>query len=304
MLTTLMLVGCGKDDPVTTDTKAPTVVGITPANGATNVPLDQVITVAFSEKLASATVSATTFTVVPTVGTVALSADGTIATLTPVVLLPSTQYTVTLTTGITDAAGNALAQNSVTTFTTGTSGGGGTPGVYTSGSYSFNFTEIAFPPETGSFSVTGSSLDPSGVFPTGITEACGGLNISGADTSIAFCYGARKNLDETVDVGVLVITKVGGDITPGSYPVGISPVVAFVYAEGVSDFVIPVDFDPTDVEAWAGAITAERTFISAPFSTITVTAISDDSFQGTFAGTMATEGSIFTITNGTFSMSQ
>ena len=218
-------------------------------------------------------------------------------------MLPSTPHTVTLTTGITDEAGNALAQNFVSTFTTGTSGGGGTPGVYTTGSYSFSYTEIAFPPETGSFSVSGVALDPTGGFPASIDSVCGGSNISDPDTSIAFCYGAVKNPDGTADIAALVVTKTGSDITPGNYPVGLSPVALYIFAEGVENFELSPDFDPTSIESWLGAITADRTFLSVTGS-ITITTIDDTTFEGTFSGTMLAEAAIFTISNGTFSMSQ
>ena len=52
-------------------------------------------------------------------GTVTLNPAGTIATFTPSALLAdNTTYTATLTTAITDVAGNALAADHVWTFTT------------------------------------------------------------------------------------------------------------------------------------------------------------------------------------------
>ncbi len=106
------------------DTTRPTVALTLPANGATVVPINQVISATFSEALNPTTVNGTTFTLtapggVAVAGTVTYTTAGSIARFTPNVNLAfGTIYTATITTGVTDLAANALAANYVWTFTT------------------------------------------------------------------------------------------------------------------------------------------------------------------------------------------
>jgi len=109
--------------PTPGDTTPPTVSSTAPANGATNVNPGTAVTATFSETVAD--VSGTTFylraagsgTNVP--ATVSLDAAGTTATLRPsAALADSTAYTATVTAGVRDAAGNAMAANHAWTFTT------------------------------------------------------------------------------------------------------------------------------------------------------------------------------------------
>lgn len=101
-----------------TDTTAPTVVSTNPANGATSVPRDAAVSVTFSENLDSASVTNTAFSFNNGVtGTIVV--NGAVATLTPTPGLPaSTTVTGTLSTGIKDRAGNALAAPVTFQFTT------------------------------------------------------------------------------------------------------------------------------------------------------------------------------------------
>jgi len=106
----------------TADIAAPTVSSTVPANGATAVAVNAIVTATFSEAMAPATIGTATFTlkqgVTAVTGTV--SYVGVIATFEPSVALSfSTVYTATITTGVEDVAGNALAANKVWTFTTG-----------------------------------------------------------------------------------------------------------------------------------------------------------------------------------------
>jgi hypothetical protein len=107
------------------DTTPPTVISTDPSNLATGVPLNQAITATFSKAMNPATISQTTFTLMqgttPITGAVTYAAVGTTATFTPTISLTAdTLYTATITTGVTDLAGNHLASNYVWTFTTGT----------------------------------------------------------------------------------------------------------------------------------------------------------------------------------------
>jgi methionine-rich copper-binding protein CopC len=104
------------------DTTPPTVSSTTPADTATNVPVSSQVTATFSEAMNPATITTNTFTLqqggISVTGLISY-ASGT-ATFAPATnLLGNTLYTATITTGVTDLAGNALAANFVWTFTTG-----------------------------------------------------------------------------------------------------------------------------------------------------------------------------------------
>ena len=102
-------------------TTAPTVIFTTPVNGATAVPVNQKVHVAFSEPMDPATITSATFTlkqgITPVLGTV--SSVASTATFTPASdLEKGTTYTATTAAGARDLTGNALANNYVWTFTT------------------------------------------------------------------------------------------------------------------------------------------------------------------------------------------
>jgi len=94
------------------DTTAPTIVSRSPAPGATGVPVGSNVVVTFSEPV---TVGANSFTLTNAAGVrvlalVTLSADGRTLTLDPLLNLTAGRtYTVSLTNGIRDLAGNRLA---------------------------------------------------------------------------------------------------------------------------------------------------------------------------------------------------
>jgi hypothetical protein len=109
------------------DTTPPTIVATTPAPGATGVSTATAVRATFSEAMAAATITASTFSLRPASNTlvpatVAYSATTLVATLTPSAPLASGQtYTATVTggvAGVKDAAGNALEASSVWSFTT------------------------------------------------------------------------------------------------------------------------------------------------------------------------------------------
>lgn len=103
----------------------PTVIATNPLNGATAVPLNQIVSATFSTAMDPSTINATTFTLtgpgataVP--GLVAYAAIGNSLTFSPTMnLAPSTLFTATIKTGARNLAGTALAANYVWTFTTG-----------------------------------------------------------------------------------------------------------------------------------------------------------------------------------------
>ncbi|WP_158859254.1 Ig-like domain-containing protein [Lunatibacter salilacus] len=100
---------------------APTVLSTDPVNNATGVALNKVVGATFSVPMDPATITGTTFTVKQGTTAVAgtVSYSGTTATFTPTnPLSGGLVYTGTITTGAKNAAGTALADNFVWTFTT------------------------------------------------------------------------------------------------------------------------------------------------------------------------------------------
>jgi hypothetical protein len=104
------------------DITAPVVTAVAPLNNATGVALNIKPTATFTEAMDVATITTITFTLkhgaTSVLGTVTYS--GVTAIFTPTSpLAASTLYTATITTGVKDLAGNALASNYIWSFTTG-----------------------------------------------------------------------------------------------------------------------------------------------------------------------------------------
>lgn len=100
----------------------PTVLSTSPANNATGVARNKIVTATFSTAMDPLSITTTTFTVKQGATSVAgsVSYTGTTASFKPTsALATSTIYTGTITTGAKDVAGTALASNYVWTFTTG-----------------------------------------------------------------------------------------------------------------------------------------------------------------------------------------
>ncbi|MEK6743391.1 MAG: Ig-like domain-containing protein [Nitrospirota bacterium] len=105
-------------------TTAPTIPSVTatsPADGGTGVPLNAVITAAFSEAMDPATIAAASFTVSGITGTVTYNTPGRTATFAPAgPLASSATYTATITTAARSTNNVPLAQDHLWSFTTGT----------------------------------------------------------------------------------------------------------------------------------------------------------------------------------------
>jgi hypothetical protein len=117
----LLITGCGREQAPAT---LPLVVSVTPANGATAVPVASLITATFNKAMNPTSINTSSFAVIGPAGasvTGTVTYSGTTATFTPATpLAPSSMYTATISTGATDAIGTALANNFVWSFTTGT----------------------------------------------------------------------------------------------------------------------------------------------------------------------------------------
>lgn len=116
-----LISGCAKDDFEEIDGVCPVVTITSPINGATNVPLDQLISVTFNEEMNAETINESSFTLngVSQVAGV-VTYDGTTATFAPSALLtPNTTYSARITRTIKDLTGNALQTETIWTFSTG-----------------------------------------------------------------------------------------------------------------------------------------------------------------------------------------
>ena len=108
----------------TADDTAPTVTSVNPADLATDVATNTTVKATFDEAMDPNTINADNFTLFeglnPVAGTVSINPLLNIATFTPnTILTISTTYTATVTTGVTDVAGNAMAApDKVWSFTT------------------------------------------------------------------------------------------------------------------------------------------------------------------------------------------
>jgi len=104
----------------TGNTTAPQVVGISPPNGMTGVPINAQVAIQFNEPVDALTVNQVTLTGGGSVSVTRTLTNGNqVLLLIPVVpLSPSTTYTVTVT-GVQDVSGNSLGAPVTQTFTTG-----------------------------------------------------------------------------------------------------------------------------------------------------------------------------------------
>jgi len=209
------------------DTTVPTVSSTVPADSAINVAVSQTIAATFSKAMNPSTITASTFTLTgpgatPVTGVVAYDVLSHIATLAPLsALAASTVYTGTITTGAQDLAGNALAGNTVWSFTTAaTTAGQATVVLGTAGS----FTVLAGPTvtSTGATTVNGNLGVSPGAAVTGFPPGLVNGTIHAADPA-----AAQAQLDLTTayndaagrTVGAVTVAgNLGGQtLTPGLY---------------------------------------------------------------------------------------
>lgn len=205
------------------DSTPPTVLSTVPGSGATGVPLNQMIAVAFSEAMDPSTVTTATFAVTdaslnPVVGTVTYDATNHIATFRPTSdLSASMLYAAEITTGATDLAGNALAAAHGWTFTTGTSADTTPPTV--TGTDPFNI-ELNVPHDQVITATFSEPLDSSTItasqfvvtLPGGIPVA-GTVTYSGTTATFTPSSPLQPNTEHTCTIGVEVTDLQGNPMT-------------------------------------------------------------------------------------------
>jgi Ice-binding-like/Bacterial Ig-like domain len=189
---------------------APVVVSVTPPNAASGICSSSVVTATFSEAMNVASVNSSTFTVTPGVtGTITHDASNTVFTFTPSSPLAiGTVYTATITTGVRDLFGNALASNFVWSFTTAANGCNPPPIV------------LSVSPPNGSVGVCSNS-----VVSATFSEAMNVASINAATFTVAPGVSGTVTHDPSNTVFTL---------TPSS-PLAISTVYTATITTGVRD---------------------------------------------------------------------
>jgi hypothetical protein len=129
MCALLLFNGCSSDGTIdangggsSADTTAPQVRSTTPADNAVEIATNAAVNITFSEAMDPTTLTIASLTLTGPSGNVpgTVTSSGVTAIFTPsVVLLPSSVYTVVVTTAAKDLAGNSLATEHQFTFTTG-----------------------------------------------------------------------------------------------------------------------------------------------------------------------------------------
>lgn len=108
--------------PSPSDTTPPTITMTGPANGATGVAVNSVVTAAFNEPVDPSTITTTSFTLYDSLGypvSGVITYAGGLATFTPIGnLTAGTTYTAIIDITVKDLAGNAMAADYVWTFKT------------------------------------------------------------------------------------------------------------------------------------------------------------------------------------------
>jgi len=200
---------------VTVDTTPPTITLKLPTPASTGVALNAGINITFSEPMNHSTITTSTFTV-KTGGTAVGGSfsfnSGNIVTFTPSAnMAASTQYTVAVTSAITDVAGNALTGTSwnfrtaAATYTVGgsVSGLSGTVVLQNNSGDNLQLTSnaafafatsvtdgnayavtVLTQPSGQTCSVTSGSGSVSGANVTGVTVNCGAIVLIGQGTSL------------------------------------------------------------------------------------------------------------------------
>jgi Listeria/Bacterioides repeat/Listeria/Bacterioides repeat/Listeria/Bacterioides repeat/Listeria/Bacterioides repeat len=266
----------------TADVIPPTISLTSPVSGATNVSPSASITAAFSEAMSSTTITATSFTLkqgaTAVAGTVTYSATTNIASFksnTDLASTPTT-YTATISTDVTDVAGNHLATAYTWSFTTAdvtmpsiksTSPGSGAINILPTTTVSATFSKAM---NANTITATSFTLTPQGG-----SAVSGSITYSAATNTATFTLAAplayNTNYTAMITTGV---TDAVGNHLGAEYQWTFTTIVA---APGVPGLNAPVDnatgvsVSPTlswNAASGAGSITYElQVSISSGFGT-------------------------------------
>ena len=289
---------------VSSDITPPTVTSTDPVSNATGVALNKKIAATFSEAMDPLTIATNTFTVKQ--GTTSVSGTltyaGTIAVFTPTSnLAASTVYTATITTGAKDLAGNALASNSVWTFTTGTTADNIPPTVLSTDPVN-NATGVVINKKiAATFS---ESMDPSSITTASVTvTGLGGVSVAGTVSYTAISNSLSFTPSANLASSTTFTVTIKGGTTGAKDLAGNALVSNYVWSFRTAD-VTPPTVISTDPANTATGVALNKK-ISAIFSeamdsttvttsTFTVTGPGATVVTGTVAYVAVSNSAIFT----------
>ena len=227
------------------DTIAPTAIAVTPADMAIGVPINANLTTTFSEPMDPKTITAFSFELkqgaTPVMGAVTYA--GTVATMDPVAnLAANTSFTATVTTAVTDKAGNAMAMKKTWSFKTGTSVSKGPALVNlgTAGNYVIlaksGIDTVPTSAVTGNIGV--SPIDGTGV--TGFSLAMDSSNTYATSTQVVgkvfaadYTPPTPSNLTTAVGNMEAAFTDAAGRVTPDFTELGAGDISGLTLVPGL-----------------------------------------------------------------------
>lgn len=196
----MLLTGCGGDDTPngsTGDTTPPTVVEVSPTDGATDVDTESEIRVVFSEAVSQTTINPTS--VGQLSGLFEFPSDSVVRVLPLPVLDYGRQYNLQITTDVKDTAGNSLSEVYTWSFTTEPDPATTPPQVDSVFPPSGSDYHIAWDPITATFD---KAMDSSTFTLGSITLAKGLTDIPGVITYDSTTHQASFLPDDTLEYGV------------------------------------------------------------------------------------------------------
>ncbi|MEQ8808796.1 MAG: ice-binding family protein [Imperialibacter sp.] len=255
----------------------PTATATSPLNNATGVARNKVLSITFSEAMDASTVNSTNFMLNQGTTAVAGSVNysGTVATFTPANLLAAgTVYTATVTTGVKDLGGNALAVPQVWSFTTGAVAGLAVVNLGSAGDYVILAkTAINNIPNSA---ITGDlGLSPAATsFITGfaLTNATGfatSPQVTGKVYAADMASPTSSNLTTAVENMITAYNDAAGRPTPDFSELGTGNIGGQTLAAGLykwtSTVTIPSDLtiSGTADDVWIFQISGDLTMSSA-----------------------------------------
>jgi len=217
-----------------TDTTPPAVASIVPDTNAVDVTVNTLVTAVFSEAIDSTTVDGTSFFLSGggdnVAGTVSVSADNTTATFaSSAFLAENTVYTATLTTDVTDLAGNPLASDYAWSFTTGTFTDA-TPPTVLSTVPDNNATGVAVTTAVSAVfdeAILSATVDNNSFFVSdGVDNVAGTVSVSADNTTATFTSSAPF-ADNTIYTATLTtaVTDLAGNPLASDYTWSFTAVV-------------------------------------------------------------------------------
>lgn len=261
------------------NTTTPTVSLTSPANLTTNVSVSSLLVATFSETMDPTTITNTTFILQQggaTVGGTVVYANGAATFAPTTVLLGNTLYTATITTGVKDLSGYALATNFVWSFTTGAAAAATVPTVSSTTPVDMDTNVSISSQLTATFS---EAMDPATLTNTTFILQQGDTSVTGL---VSYASGTATFVPDT---NLLANTIYTATITTG--------------ATDLASNALATNFVWTFTTGAAPDTTAPTVSSTTPADTATGVPI-NDFITATFSEAMNPD----TITNTTFTLSQ